>query len=184
MLLLESYLSFSPNDTFSNIESSAVLLLFFFHIFGSKFLLPNFPISCLRCVSCKHDAHRFCIFCCCCVVAKLCPTLCNPMNCSPPGSSVHEIFKARMLKWSAIFSSRGSSWPRDWTHFSCLVDSLPLRHYKNLPLLAKFIFHSYFEWRSIYFMFITHFKFSFFPLSLLYFIKLLIISIFILSVCI
>ena len=36
-------------------------------------------------------------------------TLCNPMNCSPPGSSVHRISQARILEWFAIFSSRGSS---------------------------------------------------------------------------
>ena len=34
-----------------------------------------------------------------------CPTLCNPMNCSPPGSSIHGIFQARILKWVAIASS-------------------------------------------------------------------------------
>ena len=35
-------------------------------------------------------------------VAQLCPTLCNPMDCSPPGSSVHGIFQARILEWVAI----------------------------------------------------------------------------------
>ena len=38
----------------------------------------------------------------CCLVAKLCPTLCDPMNCSPPGSSVHGISKAKKLEWVAI----------------------------------------------------------------------------------
>ena len=41
------------------------------------------------------------------------PTLCNPMDCSPPGSSVHGILQARILRWVAICSSRGSSRPRD-----------------------------------------------------------------------
>ena len=41
-----------------------------------------------------------------CLVAQLCQTLCNPMDCSPPGSSVHEIFHARILEWVAISSSR------------------------------------------------------------------------------
>ena len=41
-------------------------------------------------------------------------TLCNPMDCSPPGSSVHGIFQVRILEWVAILS-KGSSWPRDWT---------------------------------------------------------------------
>ena len=35
-------------------------------------------------------------------MAQSCPTLCNPMDCSPPGSSVHEIFQARILEWVAI----------------------------------------------------------------------------------
>ena len=45
---------------------------------------------------------------------------CEPMNFSLPGSSVHGIFQARILESVAIFSSRGSSWPRDWTWVSCI----------------------------------------------------------------
>ena len=48
-----------------------------------------------------------------------CPTLCDPMDCSPPGSSVHEILQARILEWVVISFSRGSSWPRDQTQVSC-----------------------------------------------------------------
>ena len=42
-------------------------------------------------------------------VTQLCPTLCNPMNCSPPGSPVHVIFQARVLECVAISFSKGSS---------------------------------------------------------------------------
>ena len=49
---------------------------------------------------------------------QLCMTLCNPIDCSPPGSSDHRILQARILEWVAISSSRGSSWPRGWTHIS------------------------------------------------------------------
>ena len=42
--------------------------------------------------------------------------LCNPMDCSLPGSSVHGILQARILEWVAIPFSRGSFWPRDWTY--------------------------------------------------------------------
>ena len=49
------------------------------------------------------------------LVAQSCPTPCNPINCSLPGSSVHGILKGRILKWVAIPFSRGSSQPRDWT---------------------------------------------------------------------
>ena len=51
----------------------------------------------------------------CCLVAKLWPTLCNPTDHSPPGSSVHGILQARTLEWLAVSFSRASFWPRDWT---------------------------------------------------------------------
>ena len=49
-----------------------------------------------------------------------CLTLYESMNCSLPGSSVHGILQARVLEWFAMPSSRGSSWPRDWTWVSCV----------------------------------------------------------------
>ena len=49
---------------------------------------------------------------------QLCPTLCDPVDCSPPFSSVHEILQARILEWVAMPSSRWFSWPRDRTHVS------------------------------------------------------------------
>ena len=52
---------------------------------------------------------------CCRLVTKLCLTLCKPMDCCLPGSSVHGISQARILEWVAISFSRGSSWPRNWT---------------------------------------------------------------------
>ena len=59
-------------------------------------------------------------------VAQPCPTLCDPMGCSLPGSSVHGIFQARVLEWVAISFSRGSSQPRDRTRVSHTVaDALP-----------------------------------------------------------
>ena len=59
-----------------------------------------------------------------CVHAKSiqsCPTLCNPMDCSPPGSSVHGILQASILEGIAMPSSRGSSESRDRTWVSCLL---------------------------------------------------------------
>ena len=55
-----------------------------------------------------------------CSVAQSCPTLCNPVECGPPVSSVHGIFQARILEWVAISHSRRSSRPRDWTPVSCI----------------------------------------------------------------
>ena len=53
------------------------------------------------------------------LVAQSCPTLCDPMDWGPLGSSVHSVFQVRILEWVAIPFSRGYSWPRDWTQISC-----------------------------------------------------------------
>ena len=52
---------------------------------------------------------------------QLCPTLCDPMDCSLPGSSVHGILQVRILEWVVISFSRGASQPRDWTWVSCIA---------------------------------------------------------------
>ena len=54
-------------------------------------------------------------------VTQSCLTLCNPMDCSLQGSSVHWIFQARVLEWVSISFSRGSSWPRDQNQVSCIA---------------------------------------------------------------
>ena len=54
-------------------------------------------------------------------VAHSCPTLCDPMDCSPPGSSTHGIFQARILEWVVISFSKRSSQPRDRTPVSHIV---------------------------------------------------------------
>ena len=58
--------------------------------------------------------------CCCCLVAQSCPTLCDPMHCSPPGSSIHGIFQARILEWVAISFSRELPDPRVKPRFPSL----------------------------------------------------------------
>ena len=73
-----------------------------------------------------------------------CPTLCNPMDCSPPGSFAQGILQARILEWVVMPSSRRSSWPREQTCVSAApalqADSLQLSHwgyvYIYLLLLA------------------------------------------------
>ena len=54
------------------------------------------------------------------LVAQLCPILCDSTNCSLAGSSFHGILQARILEWVTIPFSRGSSWPKDRTQFSCI----------------------------------------------------------------
>ena len=57
----------------------------------------------------------------CVLVAQLCPTLCNPMDCSPLGFSVHGILQARILEWVAM-PSGGSSQPKDQTQVFHIAD--------------------------------------------------------------
>ena len=57
-------------------------------------------------------------------VAQSRPTLCEPVDYSPPGSSIHGISQARTLEWSAISFSRGSSWTRNRTRVSCITGRL------------------------------------------------------------
>ena len=54
-------------------------------------------------------------------VIQSCPTLCDPVDCSPPSSSVHGTLQAGILEWVAISFSRGSSQLRDWTWVSCIT---------------------------------------------------------------
>ena len=91
----------------------------------------NFSHSCLCVagffvlqVSCEGCfPWRSCLSMCVCVlIAQSYPTLCDPIDCSPPVSSVLGISQARILEWVAIPFSRGSFWPRDRTWVSCIAD--------------------------------------------------------------
>ena len=74
-----------------------------------------------------------------CLVAQLCLTLCNCMNCSPTGSSVHGIFQARILKWVAIPFSRGSSRPRSNSGLlHCRQFLYPLSDHRITPAHSGF----------------------------------------------
>ena len=72
------------------------------------------------------------------LVAQSCPTLCNPMDYGPPGSSVHGILQGRILEWVAMPFSRGFSQPRDWTWVSChcrqIIYCLSQKVYRKLYL--------------------------------------------------
>ena len=61
---------------------------------------------------------------------------CDPVDCSPPGSSVPGVLQARMLQWVAMPSSRGSSWLRDQTHISyiCYIGLLHLLYWQTISL--------------------------------------------------
>ena len=121
-----SGLSFSPPRGLSHPgitpESPALLAGGFFtsappgkpHCRSSKWIQSHVFYICL------HSRSTFCV----CTQSQ--PTLCNPMDCSPSGSSVHGILQARILEWVAICFSRGLSWARDWTWVSCITGRFSL----------------------------------------------------------
>ena len=74
-----------------------------------------------------------------CSVTQLCLTLCDPVDHSLPSSSVHGIFKARILEWVALSSSRESSWPRDQIHVSCLAGGF----FTTMPPGKPFRMHNF-----------------------------------------
>ena len=81
---------------------------------------------------------------CCCLVAQSCLTPCDPVDCSPPGSSGHGILQARTLEWVAILLFRGSSRPRDQTWVSCINRQIlySLSHQGSPLLLIFFLQYS------------------------------------------
>ena len=90
---------------------------------------------------------------CACVLNRV--QLCDPMDCHPPGSSVHVILQARILEQAAISFSRGSSWPRDWTCISGIsfIGRQILHHLGNLKVsnsnLPKQFFSNMRGWVSV-----------------------------------
>ena len=97
---------FSQNLSFMNRIKSALTALFLMVKFYQTFLLS--PLPYLSCV----------------LVAQSCPTFCDLIDCSPPGSSVHGILQARILEWVSVPSSRRSSRLRDWalvSYIPCLA---------------------------------------------------------------
>ena len=77
-------------------------------------------------------------------VAQLCPTLCDSMDCSLPGSSVHGISQARILERVAIHFSRGFFQLRDWTQVSCIAGEFftiwTTREALNLEQVLKIVY--------------------------------------------
>ena len=78
--------------------------------------------------SLKREGIYVCL---CAKSIQSCTTLCNPMDCSLPGPSLHGILQARMLEWVTMPSSRGSSQLRDWTcisYISCIDRQVDKHH--------------------------------------------------------
>ena len=111
--------SFKPNpDRFSHIQFISKS----YHMPSSP---PTSPSSCALILAATSLSFKilFRLYppCGVCSVAQSCPALCDPMDSSPPGSSVHGISQARILEWVAISFSRGSSQPRGRTWVSCIA---------------------------------------------------------------
>ena len=73
------------------------------------------PLASRRRKETNSGTRSMCVWACACAQPLSRVWLCNPVDWNPPGSSVHGIFQARVLEWAAISSSRGSSWPGDWS---------------------------------------------------------------------
>ena len=99
-------MGFSRQEYWSRLPFPSPMVLYNIYFFGRKMLSLNSGFVSLSVL-----------------VTQLCQTLCNLMDCSPPGSSVHWISQARILEWVTVPFSRGSSQPRDWTCVSCIVNS-------------------------------------------------------------
>ena len=108
-----------------------------------------------------------------CMLVKLlrsCLTLCDPMVCSPPGSSVHGILQTRLLERTATSSSGGSSQPRDWAQVSCISYTITLKslhmHGSHPCNASKRLIHSEFfqpiqkeeRWKYIWSQGYVHFQ--------------------------
>ena len=95
--------------------SQEVVLLFCLHLAVREKANANKPLEEDEALPMIRQLQRYsCDFLkrCCCLVTKLCLTLCDPVDCSPPGFSVQRIFQAGILEWTAISFSRRSSRPR------------------------------------------------------------------------
>ena len=92
-----------------------------FYLFLNNLLLTIFmSLNVLSYLMCDN----FIVFYKCSEVTQSCPSLWDPMDSSLPGSSIRGIFQARILEWVAIYFSRASSQPRDWTPVSCIAGRL------------------------------------------------------------
>ena len=109
-----------PTDSFSLASRQAHFHLVLKHClyYFSRTALPYLDsllsLQTAESIVCLHLYLR------CCLVTKSCLNLCDPMDSSLQGSSVHGISQARILERVAISFPRGSSWPRDWPHISCI----------------------------------------------------------------
>ena len=96
-----------------------------------------------------------------CSVTKLCPTLCDPLDGSPPGFSVHGILQTRTLEWVGISFSRESSRPRGQTHTSCTGRCVLWSHLGSLcPHIATLLLLVVWWWEYLRSILLANFKYT------------------------
>ena len=84
------------------------------------------------------------------LVIQTCLSLCDPLDCNPPGSSVHGILQARVLEWVATPSSRGSSQLRDWTQVSCITGRFfTIWAYMGKESEKEYTYHFLYTWNIV-----------------------------------
>ena len=108
----------------------------------------------LQCMKVKSESE----------VSQPCPTLSNPMDCSPPGSSVHGIFQARVLEWDAIaFSDKRMLYLTTWIY---LINNIEQNKTKEYILYEYICRHTSFYCASLYLHFLDTGFFKFFFLQI------------------
>ena len=105
-------------------------------IFPTQGSNPGLPHCRHRLYRLSHQRSRYTLVVLCkakVLVAQSCPTVYDPMDCSPPGSSVHEVLQARTLEWVAISSSRTERWVAHKICQGQLSVHLPIPHEEPCP---------------------------------------------------
>ena len=115
---------------------------------GQRRLESYSPWSCKESDMTEHSGLQFSS------ITQLCPAVCDPRDCSLPDSSVPGILQARILEWVAVFFSRGSSWPRNWTWVSAppalQADALPSEPPGKPSLYGVQIIHIKCKLKNVY----------------------------------
>ena len=111
---LETWFWMCPGDYSHNLQAISILWCWQCLVYKTLYCEPT--LKCSNEQMCKPWWWWWWWFSC-----QVVSDSCDPMDCSPPGSSVHGIFQARILEWIAISFSRGSSRPRSWTWVSYIA---------------------------------------------------------------
>ena len=111
----------------------------------SRFRFHNWHVY----VCCLDEIWQDLLCVCMCSITQLCLSLCDPMDCSLPGSSVHGISQVRIQEWVAISFFKGFSQPRNRTYISCISCIGRWLLYHCTTWEAKIYYHISFKWLNL-----------------------------------